>query len=104
MQQHIVAYNNNYGLCNNKESFIEQGHQIGIKENHRYQGMTNFSKENGASLKVQTIATHPLIIEQSQKVLQHEQRGNTQIRSPTAKREGRKLKAIIYKKKRSRKK
>jgi hypothetical protein len=42
MEQHIVPFNNKYGLREKEESFIESGHQIGIKENRRYQGMTNF--------------------------------------------------------------
>jgi NACalpha-BTF3-like transcription factor len=74
MEQHIVACNNNYGIGDKEESFIEQGHQIGIKENRRYQGMSNFQKKMEASLKARTIATHPLIIEQNQKVLQQTKR------------------------------
>jgi hypothetical protein len=74
MEQHIVACNNNYGIGDKEESFIEQGHQIGIKENRRYQGMSNFQKKMEAFLKARTIATHPLIIEQNQKVLQQTKR------------------------------
>jgi hypothetical protein len=48
---HIVAYNNNYGIGDKEESFIEQGHQRGIKENPRFQGRTNFQKKKEASLK-----------------------------------------------------
>jgi hypothetical protein len=51
MEQHIVPFNNKYGLGDKEESFIESGHQIGIKENRRYQGMTNFEKKMEASLK-----------------------------------------------------
>jgi hypothetical protein len=74
MEQHIVPFNNKYGLGDKEESFIESGHQIGIKENCRYQGITNFEKKMEASLKAQTILTHPLVIEQNQKVLQQTKR------------------------------
>jgi hypothetical protein len=69
MDQHIVPFNNKYGLGDKEESFIESGHQIGIKKNCRYQCMTNFEKKMEASLKVQTILVLPLVIEQNQKVL-----------------------------------
>jgi hypothetical protein len=45
MEQHIVVYNNKYGVGNKEESFTEQGHQIGMKENWRYHGVTNFQKK-----------------------------------------------------------
>jgi hypothetical protein len=50
MEKHIVPYNNKYGLGDKEESFIEQGHQIGLKENRRYHGVTNL-KKNGSLLK-----------------------------------------------------
>jgi hypothetical protein len=74
MEQHVVPFNNKYGLGDKEESFIESGHQIGIKENRRYQGMTNFQKITEASLKARTILTHPLIMQQNQKVLQRTKR------------------------------
>jgi hypothetical protein len=74
MDQHIVPFNNKYGLGDKEESFIESGHQIGIKKNCRYQCMTNFEKKMEASLKVQTILVLPLVIEQNQKVLQQTKR------------------------------
>ncbi len=68
MEQHIVAYNNKYGVGDKEESFIEQGDQIGMKENQSYHGVTILKME--ASLKARTIATHPLVIEQNYKVLE----------------------------------
>ncbi len=68
MEQHIVPFNNKYGLGDKKESYIESGHQIGIKENHRHQGMTNFQKKMEASLKAQTIPTHQIWKKRSRKI------------------------------------
>ena len=50
MEQHVIVYNNRYGLGDKEETFIEQGHQVGLKENRRYQGLTNFHKKNGSLL------------------------------------------------------
>jgi hypothetical protein len=44
MEQHAVEQNNKYGLGDKEESFIEQGHQVGLKENKHYQGVTIFQK------------------------------------------------------------
>jgi hypothetical protein len=49
IEQHIVVYNKKYGISNKEEFFVEQGHQIGMKENRGYHGVANFKKE--ASLK-----------------------------------------------------
>jgi hypothetical protein len=51
MEQHIVVYNNKYGLGDKEESFIEQGHQIGMKENQHYHWVTNFQNTNGSILE-----------------------------------------------------
>jgi hypothetical protein len=59
IKQHVVPYNNKYGVGDKDESFIEQGHQIGMKDNWQYHGVTNFQKKMEASLKARTIATHP---------------------------------------------
>jgi len=45
MEQHIVPCNNKYGVGDKEESFIEMGHQIGLRENRRYQAMKNFQKK-----------------------------------------------------------
>lgn len=74
MEQHVVVYNNQYGLGDKEESFVEQGHQVGLKENRRYQGLTNFHKKTEASFKARMIATHPLIVEQNNKVLEQTKR------------------------------
>jgi hypothetical protein len=76
MEQHIIPFNNKNGVGYKEESFIELGHQIGIKENCQYQGVTIFQKKIEASLKAQTIPTHPLIVEQTQKVLQETKRAH----------------------------
>jgi hypothetical protein len=55
MEQHIIPFNNKNGVGDKEESFIELGHQIGIKENRQYQGVTNFQKKIEDSLKARTI-------------------------------------------------
>jgi hypothetical protein len=74
MEQHVVEYNNQNGLGDKEESFVEQGHQVGLKENRRYQGLTNFHKKMEASFKAIMIAKHPLIVEQNHKVLEQTKR------------------------------
>jgi hypothetical protein len=74
MEQHVVACNNTYGLGDKEESFIVQGHQVGLKENRRYQGITNSPKKAEASLKARMIAMHPLIVEHNIEVLQKTKR------------------------------
>jgi hypothetical protein len=32
MEQHVVEYNNRNGLGEKEESFVEQGHQVGLKK------------------------------------------------------------------------
>jgi hypothetical protein len=70
MEQHIIPFNNKNGVGDKEELFVELGHHIEIKENHWYQGMTNFQKKREASLKAWTMQTHPLLVEQTQRVLQ----------------------------------
>lgn len=45
MEQYAVKQNNKYGLGDKEESYIEQGHQVGLKKNKRYQRITNFQKK-----------------------------------------------------------
>jgi hypothetical protein len=44
MGQHVVPYNNKYGVGDKDESFIEQGHQIGMKGNRQYHGITKLKR------------------------------------------------------------
>ena len=74
MEQHSVPFNNDIGLGDKEESFIEAGHQIGLKENRRYQGLTNFQKKMEASLKARAISTHPLIIQHNDSVYERTRR------------------------------
>jgi hypothetical protein len=74
IEQHIVPCNNKYVVGDKEESLIELGHQVGPRENHRYQGLKNFRKKTEASLKVRSFDTHPLVKEQAQKVLQSTKR------------------------------
>jgi hypothetical protein len=46
MECHACDSNDKYGTGDKEESFIEQGHQVGAKENSRYKCLTNFVKKN----------------------------------------------------------
>ncbi len=45
MGKHICDYNDAYGVGDKEESFVEQGHQVGIKDDRKYYGLTNFCKK-----------------------------------------------------------
>jgi hypothetical protein len=45
MEQYVVKQNNKYGPGDKEESYIEQGHQVGLKKNKYYQRVTNFQKK-----------------------------------------------------------
>jgi hypothetical protein len=45
MEKHTCEFNDKHGIGDKEESFIEQGHQVGMKENRRYHGLTNFEKK-----------------------------------------------------------
>jgi len=45
MEKHVCEFNDKVGLGDKEESFIEQGHQVGMKDNRRYHGLTCFEKK-----------------------------------------------------------
>jgi hypothetical protein len=45
MEQQFCHFKNMFGIGDKEESFIEQGQQIGAKDNHRYGKLTNFDKK-----------------------------------------------------------
>jgi hypothetical protein len=45
MEKQVCDLNNSWGI---KESFIEQGHQVGLKDDRRYRGLTNFEKKTAS--------------------------------------------------------
>jgi hypothetical protein len=42
MEKHVCDFNDSCGVGDKEESFVEQGHQVGIKDDRRYHGLTNF--------------------------------------------------------------
>jgi hypothetical protein len=44
MEKHACELNNKHGVGDKEESFIEQGHQVGLKDDRRYHGLTNLEK------------------------------------------------------------
>lgn len=45
MEVHTCDFNDTYGVGDKEESFIKQGHQTGIKDDHRYCGVKNLKKK-----------------------------------------------------------
>jgi hypothetical protein len=62
MEKHVCLFNNKWGIGDKEESFIEQGHQVGIKDNRRIAGLTNFEKKTASTLKTRAAASHPLVV------------------------------------------
>jgi len=44
MEKHVCNFNEKWGIGEKEESFIKQRHQVGINEDRRYAGLTNFQK------------------------------------------------------------
>jgi hypothetical protein len=63
MEAHTCDFHEKWGVADNEESFIKQGHQIGIKGYRRYCGLKNFKKRTESTLKVRSITTHPLVVQ-----------------------------------------
>jgi hypothetical protein len=45
MELHTCDFNDKFGIGDKEESFIEQGHQTGIKDDRRYCGLKNLKKK-----------------------------------------------------------
>ncbi len=69
MEQHVCDFNDAYGVRDKEESFIEQGHQVGVQDDRRYHGLTNFEKKTTSTLKARAITSHPLVKEMQSNVL-----------------------------------
>jgi hypothetical protein len=74
MEKHVCGFNKKWGVGDKEESFIEQGHQVGIKDNCRYARLTNFEKKTASTLKTRAAATHPLVVACKDKVLRYSKR------------------------------
>ncbi len=86
MEAHTCDFHDKWGIGDKEESFIEQGHQIGIKDDRRYCGFKNFRKRTESALKVRSIATHPLVMQQKAEVLRGTKRARKDDTNPTIKR------------------
>jgi hypothetical protein len=84
MEQHACHFNDLFGTGDKEESFIEQGHQIGAKDNHRYGRLTNFVKKTESTLSARLQSRHPLVQQQRLKVLHGAKRKKTDT-GPTVK-------------------
>jgi hypothetical protein len=63
MEKYVCDFNNAWGVGDKEESFIEQGHQVGLKDDRRYRGLTNFEKKTASTLKARAITSHPSVKE-----------------------------------------
>ena len=70
LECHICDFHEKWGVRDKEESFIEQGHQVDLKDNRRYCGVKKIIKKTESSLKARSNATHPLVLQQNSKVLQ----------------------------------
>ncbi len=71
---HICDFHEKWGVGDKEESFIEQRHQVGLKDNRRYCGVKKINKKTKSSLKARSNATHPLVLQQNSKLLQTSKR------------------------------
>ncbi len=70
--------NDAYGIGDKEDSFIEQGHPVGIKDDRRCYGLTNFVKETQSAMKAQSVSSHPLVKENQVKVVASSRRKRLQ--------------------------
>jgi hypothetical protein len=68
MEKHVCDFNNAWGIGDKEELFIEQGHQVGLKDDRRHCRLTNFEKKIASTLKTWTITSHPSVKETRTKV------------------------------------
>jgi hypothetical protein len=60
MEKHVCKFNRKDGIGDKEESFIEQDHQVGIKDDRRYHRLTSFEKKTESTLKSWAITSCPL--------------------------------------------
>ena len=80
MEKHVCNYNDAYGDGDKEESFVELGHQVGIKDDRRYYGLTNFVKKTESTMKARSNSSHPVVKENQSKVLASSKRKRLQPR------------------------
>jgi hypothetical protein len=74
VEKHVNEFNMKWGVGDKEESFVEQGHQIGLRDNRHYAGLKNFIKRTESTMKERCNATHPLVLQQQQGVVQQTKR------------------------------
>jgi len=69
MEKHACDFNDSCGgLGDKEESFVEQGHQVGMKDDRRYMRLTNFVKRSDSTMRSRAVSSHPLVKERQEKV------------------------------------
>ena len=74
MEKHACDFNDACGLGDKEESFVEQGHQVGIKDDRRYHRLTNFVKRSDSTMKARSVSSHPVVKGQQEKVAESAKR------------------------------
>jgi hypothetical protein len=70
IENHVNEFNMNWGIRDKEETFFEQGHRIGLRDNRCYAGLTNFIKHTESTMKESCNAMHPLVQQQQLRVFQ----------------------------------
>jgi hypothetical protein len=54
LEKHVCAFNEKWGVGDKEESFMEQGHQVGLKDDRCYHGLTTFEMRTESLLKARS--------------------------------------------------
>ncbi len=73
MEKYVCEMNSKYGVGDKEESFTEQWHQDGIKDDGRYHEFRNFEKKAASKRMVRAITSHPLVKETQLEILSQSQ-------------------------------
>ncbi len=74
LEKHVCDFNEKLGAGGKEELFVEQSHQVGLKDDRCYHGLTTFQKRTESLLKARSIKCHPLVQVNQSKVLELLQR------------------------------
>jgi hypothetical protein len=55
IEKYANEFNMKWSIGDKEESFIEQGHQIGLRDSRHYAGLTNFVKHTKFAMKAYQI-------------------------------------------------
>ncbi len=59
LEKHVCDFNEQWRVGDKKESFVEQGHQVGLKEDRCYHWLTTFEKRSKSLFKSKVYQMSP---------------------------------------------